>query len=426
VRFYEPNLAGFVRFLRFVLQQVDAASLLVGSLYIPPLRVFELWVCNFARAYMLCVHYDVYQSSGVTPLGFSPNKVMEMLSHEMPRIIIDAMRELFRPVVTPDGYILYPSPNTLYRDWNYDPAHPLRALVPLGEPDEGLLRYGIFYFRSIPRALQSTWAGGQMSNLPQGSYLEIVPNIGKEGLEPTKFAAVIKVDSAIPRGDTTSGTQQATRSAAIHREHTRYNPDLDNCRVNFPNNHNLDIATWLDSQVFPNGIPTHRNERGVMFIFSHDFYAEDMERELAVRTLQPIVLELRNDPTIRFYDRIDDPFPISLQFLGADVYRGDSPVTFFQFQNEIVSRLEGEKSLFDGEYYLNRISSGYMVHTMQNWRFPSIGSRSPIMASKETKKGRKKGSKPTVVAKSKKGEPVKQATERVQARHPGAEVIAAE
>jgi len=190
VRFYKPDQERFWAFIAAFRVQLDAGQRVLNPGFVPALRYIELYTNAFMRSFMLSCYYDLYKEMGVCPPGFSPSKVDVVLKQPIPKLILDAIRELIRPQIYPEGLIAVPHPSSFTNNVNYDSNAVVRNAVRLGICDDHLLRFGVQWFPPLATCLRAAW----MTGTDNHEYaLTIVEGTKREGIEPAKFCAMIRI-----------------------------------------------------------------------------------------------------------------------------------------------------------------------------------------------------------------------------------------
>jgi hypothetical protein len=373
----------------------------LNAAFVPALPHFQLYVQAYARAYLLSCYYDVFQSLGINPVGFTPNKVTCVLAQPMPKLILDALRELIRPVVTPYGQMLYPDPTTFLNDRPYEFDSEVRNTVKLGHPDRFLLKYGIQWFVCLGHCFRAAW----MTGTSDGAYaITLVEDMKREGLEPAKVAMLLelcevkkddkdKVDGVVAKAPpkdvaafVSSGlliqSEIDAREDEVDKKKELKDKKVDVSEMDLSKNANWgklynkagepDVGYDRSLFQFPKD-----DVKIIRHYWMHDFDAEaDKTRDFAMRMLRPLV--------VKIYDNIFDGrvqlaynvAPPDLAFLGVDVWRGSVPYTLWEFQ-QMKDKFEGHPVIESRAFYIARWISMLSLE-LKKWHFPSIGESLPI------------------------------------------------
>jgi len=397
VRLYKLDIKGFVDVVSRFKDQLGASQRVLNAAFVPARVHLDLYIQAYLRAYLLSCYYDTYLSLGLVPSGFTPSKVVCVLAQPMPKLLLDAMRELIRPVVVPIGMLLIPEPNTFLNDKPYLAESIVRNSVPLGYPDRYLLKFGIQWFPCLGIAFRAAWMTGTSDSVYALSFVE---DMKREGLEPAKAAFLLelceftdehkKVKPKEDEGDKAKEKavmpvdEYLSRGVKIKddlkdEKKERLRLSVSECDMS---DRKLDNAKWKELYL-KNGDPD-KGYNDSIFQFEksrntvirrywmHDFDTEnDKVRDFAMRILRPIRVQIFDDVFMGRIQRANDLAPADLAFLGVDVWRGSVPYTIWDFQ-QMKDMFEGHPIIENRAYYLFRWISTLGME-LKKWHFPSIG-----------------------------------------------------
>lgn len=399
VRVYAPDARNFWLYVEEFRRTLDANQRVLNPAFVPPLAFVELFVQSFLRSFMLACYYDIYLYLRLLPPGFTPSKVAHVLAQPIPKLLLDAIRELIRPMITPDGLMIIPHPDSFFNKVAYDRNVIIRNTVRLGDCDTFLTRYGIQWFPCLAGCLRAAW----MTGTSNGEYaLSLVSDTKREGLEPAKFSALIRIMKK--KAEEVSGEPKAEARRSLSDAPTAIAAKTDakeekKFEIKFqravevksevpPDWSKLGEESWSEKKwnIFvKDAVPDGYNDSIFELKFDnpddvvrdywmHDFDAStDSVRDFAMRILRPLKIRLFDDIYAGRVQMTVDPTPADISFLGIDVWRGALPYTIWQFQF-FKDKMDGDPTLYVFGHYLGRWVSS-LGEELKKWHFPTLGSK---------------------------------------------------
>lgn len=255
---------------------------------------------NWSRAYALTVHYDSYVQIGLKVP--KPSKFKHILAAPMPEIFLCAIREVLRPMVTPDGRMLIPDPDKIFLPtYCLQPANKLRNGANIGFLDPDMVRYGIMFYPGLTQSIYAVFKG-----------VNIISNLSREGLAFIKASFACYTDTKLIAAPVAIKTTQ---------------------RV-FNDNHKENKTAYVE-----------KADKSMSFknceFFIHDFTDEEEAKvQFTARLLQPLRVGL---PERIDVDVLGAPVQVpDLQFLGEFAFRDHFCITNHSFYCNIQTMMEGD------------------------------------------------------------------------------------
>jgi len=370
---------------------------------------------------MLASYYDLYKSIGVCPQRFTPSKVEFVLRQPMPKLLVDAMRELIRPQGWPTGLLFIPHPMSFANATPYDPTALIRNMVPLDHPDVSLLDFQVQWFVSLSHTMRAAWMTGTSIG-PLG--IKLVENMKGEELELVKASMLVHVREAkvVPQaqheedGDGDDEKKNPTSEGKVELVDNnidngfkimRFKPGVPHFPAVNSKAPALELKgasrwtgftgyvraedlplTWADS-IVPNDDESKGEIKRTYFI--HDFTESDATRDFAVRLLQPIIVNIVDDIFVGSLQVVNDIAPQDLAFMGTCYPRSHMVYTIWNFQSDLELYNRGNPLIEDNSFYVNRWIS-QLGAELSAWSFPHLESAGPkekpkqqVYAAKEVK-----------------------------------------
>lgn len=337
LRFYAPSEDSLLSTLQSIETQIRIGHDVINPKVFMPWVYWRCWIVAYIRAYMLTVHYDYYKQAGVVPAGFTPRKVSDLVGSCIPQVLLDAIREFLRPMVTPDGVMCLPHVNSFARfEAEIDPRSYAKNGTLVGQPDSMLFRYGIAHYPSLIQYCRNAYKG-----------LVLCLGIKRESLSPKKFCV------------------------AFNKKEAKEKDSKVKVEVKDPVEHK-GITTTLKVKYCFRGIEDAYDvpvdiKRPSYSYFLHDF--KDSDVETANRILTPLLISTVHD--YRNPIRVDEIDP-QLAFLSASTYLGVFPYRSGEFYRHISTRLEGNSKIVPAGSLLARIYSSF-TDELKEWHWPTLG-----------------------------------------------------
>jgi hypothetical protein len=205
IRFYHPDLDGYRSYLSYLLDVLALHAPVINVHIVLNPTVWEMYGINFLRAYMMLCHKTVYQSVLFTDQhigSLTPKKIEHLLRQPVLDLLVQAVRELCRPMVSADGFIWYP----LYTKIIYESTTEVKDILlrnfrPLGPFDNYLAtQWSLYYHPNLAFCISHYYSG-----------LSYITGIGVEGLEPTFLTMLAKFPSSKISADKTEAIQLSTK-----------------------------------------------------------------------------------------------------------------------------------------------------------------------------------------------------------------------
>lgn len=168
---YAPDTQAFYAAVMSFYDYCLASSDVANVRMFPPAEIFRVYVENYARTYNLASNYSFHDTCGVALPRFTPNKVKDVLDSAMPKFVVSCIRALCRPMVTPEGYLIVPTPLLFTEMHDYNPQWRVRNQRRLGRPSPELQRFGISFFRNLGAAFSTAFKGTPMIEGVSTEYL---------------------------------------------------------------------------------------------------------------------------------------------------------------------------------------------------------------------------------------------------------------
>jgi hypothetical protein len=331
----------------------------------------------------------------LVPGKFTPSKVSYVLDQAMPKLLLDAMRELIRPQVLPSGIMLIPHPQSFINLCEWDPRAIVRNGVPLDDPDQRLLEFGIQWFPRLSMCFRASWMTGTED---ENYALKFLEGVKREGLEPAKGAFVIRI---IDKAEWDKGRAAAKKKSAEGKGPAPTESKMEKKddfvalsaiveEPKIPKAGVVDVKDYLKyrklnewtpaydlsklkGSVFSNAsCVTREVERDyVREYYCHDFDAvSDAQRDFAFRILRPHIIYLYDDVYIGRRVVVNDMYPDDLLFMGIDIWRGALMYSIHEFQSTVVELMDGDVEIEAREFYVSRWIS-QLGMALKDWHFPS-------------------------------------------------------
>lgn len=299
VNFYDLDAHNCLAYCRVAYESFQRGSYILANNAFPAWSIIQHYVVNWARAYALTIHYDEYSRAGYRVP--KPSKLKHIVSSPMPEIFLCAIREVLRPMVTPDGRMLLPNPNTVFLP-EYDLVNvtKIRNGGLMGDIDSDSITYGILFYPGLVQTIYSVFKG-----------VNILKDITREGLAATKahFAVTLVKNSSSISMPSKIDVDYIFDSSGMKR--SSYSEELGHAKFK-----SCDY-------------------------FIHDFTDEsEYTHQFCARVLLPLRILL---PERVHVDAIGPPVHVpSLQFLGNFPFRENYVITTHSFYQNIQMLLEGD------------------------------------------------------------------------------------
>jgi len=278
------------------------------------------------------VHYDNYVLAGISVPR--PSKLKHILAAPMPEIFLCAIREVLRPMVTPDGRMLIPDPNKVFLpEYRLHDDQKIRNGGRVGHLDPEVVRYGIMFHPGLTQTIYATFKG-----------VNLVSGITREGL------AFIKANFACKKDVTL-----VAAPAMIAATNVQFD---DRCKEN--------KVDYVEAN--------HAHSKFVdCEFFIHDFTHEDEAKvQFTTRLLQPLRVSLPERIDI---EALGPPVQVpELQFLGNFPFRESYCVTNHSFYSNVQTMMEGD--------YTPRHSQSLIAQLVVQWSddlrefyWPTLGAQ---------------------------------------------------
>jgi len=399
VRFYSPNVEGLFVVVKTFREALESAQIWLNPGFVPALRYWEIYVQAFLRAYFLACYHDLFLSLGAQLPRFTPSKVSHLLAQPFPKLILDAIRELIRPVVTPSLLYLVPDPNSFIKDLVFDEQAIIRNGAAMGKPDQGLLQFGIKWFPSLPMNFRSSFLCGTHSAL---DALNVVEGTVREGLEPAKYTAWIRTKRDL---SSYKGISDALEREELKKiKAAKVDDDFSEVKAEKIYPFKTFEPIKVDYSTFGSGGSTgnwhskdSRIQTGIMgkqsdFIqdsivgdailrpaYTTQYWCHDHDsvldatRDFAMKILRPIQFYLADDVGQPGISIPVDFVPGELAHMGIVPFQQPQMYTVTQFHSSIIQLMKLDQRVEPVELYLNRWR-GALSTNLHDWAFPSLGS----------------------------------------------------
>lgn len=363
-RFYRPDLAGFCKVVDAWYDSSASNTATVNPAVLPNRIWYRIVFLNFLRTYALTIHHDIYKLAGLVDDSFTPRKGQSLLEQRTPSTIVDAVRELARPLVMPDGNLLYPDRYTaideiLEAETSQLLSQPVKNGINAQSPDAYLRDNFKIYFRPALAGFLTSSVGGQ-------TFIE---GLSREGLEPARFFVEVRQHADFD--------QLGQAPTALMPAYQVNRPRLVNGRLLWQDDEEQKKYTDADVPAYCSSIRDAPITRYSTVHTVDLWHNEDQssERYFAISILRHVSARLVGANLRRPLNEqtIPDIFPPEFQFLGCDPLRVSYyPVSIFEIRRTLFDFLRVNPEYDTQDYNINRWVTLF-DENLQDWNFPSLG-----------------------------------------------------